>query len=125
MNKNDAATFPLLASGALFSLYAAFKYFNEDVVKELIFFYLVIVSSISVAGCINLFLENIFPKTILSVDTKKSLFSYLFLLLDIEMKFDIRVCDIISYAIAFTLGFLILVLLLYRFCLLFPRSLGW
>lgn len=125
MNKNDAATFPLLASGALFSLYAAFKYFNEDVVKELIFFYLVIVSSFSMAGCINLYLENVFPKTIVSVDSKKGLLSIMSLLLVIKMKFDIRVCDIISYAIAFAIGFFQFVVLLCRFSLLFPWSLGW
>lgn len=74
MNKNDAASFPFVASGALFSLYVAFKYFNETVVKELIFFYLTVVASISLAGCVNMIMENYFPKTILNIDNAKRIF---------------------------------------------------
>ena len=66
MNKNDAMVFPLIASGALLSLYIAFKYFNEDVVKQLIFLYLVIVSIFAMAGCFNIILENYFPKVLWS-----------------------------------------------------------
>lgn len=64
MNKNDAASFPIIASASLFSLYIAFKYFNEDVVKGLIFFYLVIVASMSMAGCFNMYLENKFSQMV-------------------------------------------------------------
>ena len=64
MSKNDAKMFPIIASGSLLSLYLAFKYFNEDVVKQLVFLYLVFVSSATLAGCFNLVLENHFPKVL-------------------------------------------------------------
>ena len=65
MNKDDAASFPFVASASLFSLYIAFKYFNEDVVKGLIFFYLVIVASMAMAGCLNMYLENKFSQMVI------------------------------------------------------------
>ena len=40
MTKDDAKKFPIMASATLFSLYLVFKYFNETVVKEVIFVYL-------------------------------------------------------------------------------------
>ena len=64
MSKNDAKMFPIIASGSLLSLYLAFKYFNEDVVKQLVFLYLVFVSSATIDGCFNLVLENHFPKVL-------------------------------------------------------------
>lgn len=70
MNKNDAMTFPLIASAALFGLYIAFKYFNENVVKTLIFIYLIIASCVAMAGCINLFIEDYFPLVIYQVNIK-------------------------------------------------------
>ena len=70
MNKNDAMTFPLIASAALFGLYIAFKYFNENVVKTLIFFFFFIASCVAMAGCINLVLENYFPLVIYQVNIK-------------------------------------------------------
>lgn len=66
MNKDDAAMFPLMASGALFSLYIAFKYFNEAIVKELIFLYLVIVAGVAMAGVINMVVENYLPEVMWS-----------------------------------------------------------
>ena len=39
MTKDDAKKFPIMASATLFSLYLVFKYFNETVVKEVIFVY--------------------------------------------------------------------------------------
>lgn len=110
MNKNDAATFPLVASVALFSLYAAFKYFNEDVVKKLIFFYLVVVASAAMAGCINIVMENYFPKKILSIDIKKGLSFNNHLSLVIKFKLEVRLCDLISYAIAFGFGIVMYIL---------------
>lgn len=74
MNKDDAATFPFVASFALFSLYAAFKYFNEDVVKSLIFFYLTVVATLAVAGCINIFMENYYPAQLFSFSNEKRIF---------------------------------------------------
>ena len=71
MNKDDAATFPIIASISLFSLYAAFKYFNEDVVKNLIFFYLTVVATLAVAGCINIFMENYYPALLFSFSNEK------------------------------------------------------
>lgn len=71
MNKNDAMTFPLIASAALFGLYIAFKLFNENVVKTLIFIYLIIASCVAMAGCINLFFENYFPIVIYQVNIKR------------------------------------------------------
>lgn len=70
MNKKDAITFPLIASVALFGLYIAFKYFNENVVKMLIFIYLIIASCVAMAGCFNLVVENYFPLIIYDADIK-------------------------------------------------------
>ena len=70
MNKEDAMKFPLIASAALLGLYIAFKYFNENVVKMLIFIYLIIASCVSMAGCFNLVLENYFPLVIYQVNIK-------------------------------------------------------
>lgn len=108
MNKSDAASFPLIASASLVTLYAAFKYFNENFVKELIFLYLILIASIAVAGCINVFMENLFPKVLLSVNNKKSIFVVFIFYLVISIQFELRVCDLISYAIAFAFGIVIL-----------------
>ena len=58
MTKDDAKKFPILASGTLLSLYLVFKFFDETVVKEVIFVYLLVVSCCAMAGCLNLVLEN-------------------------------------------------------------------
>ena len=86
MNKDDAAMFPLMASGALFSLYIAFKYFNEAIVKELIFLYLVIV-----AGVINMVVENYLPEVMWSFALTKPF----------KLSVTVRKCDLVSYPIAF------------------------
>ena len=64
MTKDDAKKFPIMASATLFSLYLVFKYFNETVVKEVIFVYLLIVSCCARAGCLNLVLENYLPRVL-------------------------------------------------------------
>lgn len=64
MTKDDAKMFPIIASASLFGLYIAFKYFNENVVKELIFIYLIIVSALALASCMNMYLENRFPSEV-------------------------------------------------------------
>ena len=91
MNKDDAAMFPIMASGALFSLYVAFKYFNEAIVKELIFVYLVIVSGIAMAGVINKVVENYMPEVVWSFALTKPF----------KLSLTVRKCDLVSYPIAF------------------------
>ena len=91
MNKNDAAMFPVMASGALFSLYIAFKYFNENVVKELIFIYLVVVAAAAMAGVINMVLENYWADVVFSYSLTKPF----------KLSITVRKCDLISYPLAF------------------------
>ena len=91
MNKDDAAMFPLMASGALFSLYIAFKYFNEAIVKELIFLYLVIVAGVVMAGVINMVVENYLPEVMWSFALTKPF----------KLSVTVRKCDLVSYPIAF------------------------
>ena len=94
MNKNDAAMFPIMASGALFSLYIAFKYFNENVVKELIFIYLMVVAAVAMAGVINMVLENYLADVVFSYSLTKPF----------KLSITVRKCDLISYPLAFGFG---------------------
>ena len=104
MNKNDAASFPLIASASLVTLYAAFKYFNENFVKELVFLYLVLITSIAFAECINYYMENRCPQVLLSVNNKKCNFVFILFYIVITIQFEVRMCDLISYSIAIAFG---------------------
>ena len=108
MNKNDAASFPLIASASLVTLYAAFKYFNENFVKELVFLYLVLITSIAFAECINYYMENRCPQVLLSVNNKKCNSIFILFYIVITIQFEVRMCDLISYSIACALGIILL-----------------
>lgn len=106
MTKDDAKMFPILASVSLLSLYLAFKYFNEDVVKQLVFIYLIFVSSATLAGCFNLVLENYFPKVVYTFKLTWRIIEILNHYIALRYSTEIRLCDVISYPIAFACGIL-------------------
>ena len=71
MTKDDAKMFPIIASCSLLGLYVAFKYFNEKIVKELIFIYLLIASAVALASLLNMVFENSYSKELFSFSLTK------------------------------------------------------
>ena len=83
MTKDDAKMFPIIASCSLLGLYIAFKYFNEKMVKELIFIYLLIASAVALASLLNMKFENFYSKELFSFSLTKRMILHLIILFHI------------------------------------------
>jgi len=96
MRKEDAFFFPVMASGSIFTLYLAFKFFDRDVVNMIISGYISFMGGVALSTTVSPLLSLILPILEKKRISKELIFTLPFIEEPLDFSFDLSLSDILA-----------------------------